>query len=204
MPTPVADLRRGRIVWALFPFSPAFPLDVLPHRGDRPKRVGTVDAFARERQGRTARIVTQARLRPVLLLHDGTRGEHDDVVCLRVNSVRDRHRRLRGTWPRIEDGTHPIFQLLRAGSGSHGLPVDSLVALTSIGTVHKSAIVGRPLGHLDAAELRALSERLVRALGLDLTGLIAARARELVVKAQQTPAGPGRRGAGTSEATAPP
>jgi hypothetical protein len=184
MPTPVAELRRGRIVWALFPFAPAFPLDVLPDEGHRTRRIDTVDAFARERRGQPARIVAQARLRPVLLLHDGTRGEHEDVVCLRVNSVRDRHRRLRETWPRIEDGTHPIFHLLRAGSGSHGLPVDALVALTSIGTVHKSAIVGRPVGQLDASELRSLSERLVRALGLDLTGLIASRARELVAKAR--------------------
>ena len=182
MPTPVAELRRGRVIWALFPFAPAFPVEALVEDAPGTTRIDTVDAFARARRGQPTRVVSETRLRPVLLLHDGTRGEHEDVVCLRINSVRDRHRLLRDTWPRIEDGSHPIFHLLRAGEWRHGLPVDSLVALTSIGTVHKSALVGQPVGELDATELRGLHERLVRALGLDITGLIAGRARELVAR----------------------
>jgi len=68
----------------------------------------------------------------------------------------------------------------------YGLAEDSVIALSSVGTVHKSAILGpRHVGELTRHEMQVISERLARILSLDLSPAIAARARELVVRLVQ-------------------
>src|ERR671935_143355 len=59
--------------------------------------------------GSPVRLVVEARLRPVLLLHDGTRGEHGDVLCLRVNTVKPGLKARADTWRRIVANQHPSF-----------------------------------------------------------------------------------------------
>ena len=182
MPAAAAELRRGRVFYGLFPFASTFPLTLA--EGDRWVEAPDVETYARTRRGESTRIVTEARLRPVLLLHDGTRGEHEDVVCLRINNVKPRHRRDRATWERIERNEHLLFFHLPALPERYGLPAESVIALASIGTVHKSAILGpRHVGELTARELQVVSERLWRLLSLDLAPRIAASARELLRRA---------------------
>ena len=187
MPARPAELRRGRIFYAVLPFASRFPLVVEDEGGGRLELAG-VEAFARARRGNATRIVTEARLRPVVLLHDGTRGEYEDVVCLRVNSVKAKHRRRTAIWQQIEEQRHPVFFFLPAGN-RYGLGEDSIVALTSIGSVHKSAILGRHVGELSHHEMQVVSERLARVLSLDLAPRIAAQARELLRRAGLAPPG---------------
>jgi hypothetical protein len=181
MPLDAAELRRGRIVWAIYPFAADFPAEILDSGRRIP--VASIEEYARLRRGRPTELITEVRLRPVLLLHDGTRGEHEDVVCLRVNTIKDKHRRDTQTWQRIERQEHPLFLLLPR-SGPYGLDEDSVLSLPSIGTVHKSAIAGfRPRGGLSVAEMQLVSERLRTALSLDLAPQIAGAARRLLERA---------------------
>lgn len=188
MPARPAELRRGRIFYAVFPFASRFPLAIEDESGVRID-VADVESFARARRGNATRILTEARLRPIVLLHDGTRGEHDDVVCLRVNTVKPSHRRRAATWQQIEEQRHPIFFFLPAGNRRYGLSEDSVIALTSVGSVHKSAILGRHVGELSHHEMQIVSERLARVLSLDLAPRIAAQAKELLRRAGLSPPG---------------
>ena len=182
MPAAPAELRRGRIFYGLFPFASTFPLTF--GEGDAWVEAPDIETFARARGGEPTRIVTEARLRPILLLHDGMRGEHEDVVCLRINTVKPRHRRDRATWERIERNEHLLFLHLPALPVRYGLPEESIIALASIGTVNKSAILGpRAVGELSTSELQLVSERLWRLLSLDLAPQIAAKAKELLGRA---------------------
>ncbi|MGH3110382.1 MAG: type II toxin-antitoxin system PemK/MazF family toxin [Gaiellaceae bacterium] len=176
MPLPVAELRRGRVVLALFPFASSFPLRTADGR-----TLTTVEDFARSHRGAATGVVAEGRIRPVLLLHDRTRGEHGDVLCLRISSVKAPMRESE-SWPRLVAQEHPLFLHLPP-TARYGLREESVIALSSIGAVHKSAIAGRaPVGTLDHGEMRIVSERLARLLSLDLGPLVAAQARELVLR----------------------
>ena len=83
VPTPLGELLRGRLVYALFPFASEFPVELAGGGAHR-----TIEELARAEGGSPVRLVVEARLRPVLLLHDGTRSEQGDVACLRVNTVK--------------------------------------------------------------------------------------------------------------------
>jgi mRNA-degrading endonuclease toxin of MazEF toxin-antitoxin module len=175
VPADPADLRRGRIAYAFFPFASRFPTKVAVGAPVR-----DVEEFAAAHGGRPVEVVAEGRLRPVLLLHDGTRGEHHDVACLRINTVKHANRVDPAVWERIVSGEHPFFVHLPAEVPRYGLRAESLIAVAAIGTVHKSAILGPPVGGLSAEEMRGVGERLARALQLDLAPLVARRAQELL------------------------
>lgn len=176
MPLPDEELRRGRIVFALFPFAAQFPAQLAQ------RKVRTVEEWAASHRGRSTSLSVGARLRPVLLLHDRTRGEYGDVVCLRISSVKD-PMRARPSFPRIERNEHPLFFHMLSSVRRYGLVEESVVALSSIGAVHKSAILGpRYVGELTRREMQLISERLSRIFSLDLAPLVAAQARELVLR----------------------
>lgn len=175
MPLPAGDLRRGRIVVALFPFAAAFPTRLADGTA-----ITSIDQYVERRRGAATSLLVEARLRPVLLLHDQTRGPYDDVVCLRINSVKTAMRQ-GASWARIARHEHPFFFHLPLDHGRYGLVEESVIALPAIGAIHKSAIAGRrAIGELSTQELQVVSERLVRLLSLDLAPLIAAQARELL------------------------
>ena len=178
MPAPAAELRRGRIFYALFPFVPRFPVTLEDGRN-----IESVEAFAASARGTPMSLLSRGRLRPVLLLHDGTRGEHGDVVCLRITTVKPRHRRDAAVWSRVVRGEHAfVFHL--PVLPRYGLPEESVIALPSIGAVHKSAVLGpRHVGELSVRDMQAISERLRLVLSLDLAPLIAAQANELLRRA---------------------
>lgn len=181
MPLDAGELRRGRIVYAIYPFACDFPREA-NHEGSW-VTVNTIEQYAALRKGRPTELKTEVRLRPVLLLHDGTRGEHEDVVCLRVNTLKPSH--MKGTtWKRIAAHEHPLFFHLPAGQGPYNLPAESVIALASLGTVNKSAILGpRHIGELNTHEMQVVSERLRLVLSLDLAPQIAEKARELLRRA---------------------
>jgi mRNA-degrading endonuclease toxin of MazEF toxin-antitoxin module len=175
VPADPRELRRGRICLAVFPFAPSFPI-----RLDNGTTVASVEQWAREFRGRPAQAISEARLRPVLVLHDRTRPEHGNVLCLRINTVKPELRTDAQTWRRIERREHPFFVLLPKSVARYRLPADSLIAVGSLGSVHRSAILAPTGGELSPAEMQAVSERLARLIELDLSPRIAALARELV------------------------
>src|SRR5215211_346955 len=175
MPIHPRELRRGRICLAVFPFAPSFPLQLRDGTS-----LASVEDWAHRFRGRPAEAVAEARLRPVLVLHDRTRPDHGDVLCLRINSVKPELRRDTQTWRRIERGEHPLFMLLPRSVPRYRLVADSLIAVGSLGALNRSAIPAPTGGELSPAEMQALSERLARVIELDLAPRIAALARELL------------------------
>ena len=122
---------------------------------------------------------------PILLLHDGTRGEHGDVLCLRINTVKPKHRQDTTTWRKVENHEHPFFFHLPKDP-RYGLPEESVIALASVGAINKSAIVRlAPRGELNIHEMQIISERLHSALALDLARQLAARAKAPVARLAQ-------------------
>ena len=175
MPLQAAELKRGRIVLALFPFASAFPVRLADGSG-----IDTIDELMAARRGAPTSLGVDARVRPVLLLHNRTRGPYGDVICLRINTVKPPMRR-GGSWSRIERHEHPFFFHLSSDVRRYGLREDSVIALSSLGAIHKSAIAGpRSIGELTTPEMQAISERLARLLSLDLAPFIAAKAQELL------------------------
>jgi mRNA-degrading endonuclease toxin of MazEF toxin-antitoxin module len=71
-------------------------------------------------------------------------------------------------------------------AGRYGLPEESIIALSSVSSVHKSA-VWRVVGSVTLHEMQIVNERLRTVLSLDLAPLIATRARELLKRAGLTP-----------------
>ncbi len=188
MPLRSEELRRGRIVYAIYPFVPEFPLQIV---GGSP--ISSVEQFASKNRGRPAEIISEGRLRPVLLLHDGTRGEHHDVLCLRINTIKPSHRRSETTWEQIERGDHPFFFRLPPDRG-YGLRQESIIALSSVNSIHKTAILGpRHVGEVGSTEMKVISERLSYVLSLDLSSAIATKALELIRKSGIVPKHPGKR-----------
>lgn len=175
MPVEVGELRRGRICLAVFPFAPKFPVTLADGR-----RVQSVDEWLRLFKGRPTPVLAEARLRPVLLLHDRTRPEHGDVTCLRINGVKPGLRAQAETWARIERHEHPFFFHLPASVARYKLREDSVVAIGSLGSIHRSAILAVTGGGLSVHEMQIVSERLARLIELDLAPKIAGAARELL------------------------
>jgi mRNA-degrading endonuclease toxin of MazEF toxin-antitoxin module len=175
VPADPRELRRGRICLAVFPFAPSFPATLADGTG-----VGSVEAWATRFGGRTAPALAEARLRPVLLLHDRTRPEHGDVLCLRINTVKPSLRASAETWRRIESQEHPFFFHLPQSVARYGLRADSVIAIGSLGAVHRSAVLAPTGGELSPAEMQAVSERLARLIELDLAPRIAVLAQELL------------------------
>ena len=178
MPADPTELRRGTICLAVFPFSPAFPLTLAGGQ-----RVASIEEWARAFKGRPAKLLSEARLRPVLLLHDRTRPEHGDVTCLRVNTVKPALRTDSRAWEKIERHEHPFFFHLPAAVERYRLREDSVIALGSLGSVHRTAILGPTGGRLSNQEMQVVSERLARLIELDLAPRISAAARELLRRA---------------------
>ncbi len=179
MAADVSQLRRGAIAIGVFPFAAQFPMTYFDDGGvRRPAR--SVEEYVRARRGKATAVEVRVKLRPLLLLHDGTRGENDDVLGLRINSVKPHHR-TRSSWARIDTQEHPFFFHL-AKSSSYGLPEESIISMTALTAAHKSAIYG-VRGALGNDDMQAINERLRRVLSIDLSRQIATASHDLLRRA---------------------
>ncbi len=160
MPADTSELRRGAIAWGVFPFAAQFPMRWLDDDGS-PQTLETVDDYVARRRGRPTSVVSEVKIRPVLLLHDGATEQNEDIVVLRVNSVRQRHRES-ASWPRIEAHEHSFFLHLPKSIARYRLPEESIVSLTALSTVNKNALI-KVRGSLNREEMRKIDERLIRA-----------------------------------------
>lgn len=83
-------LRRGAISIGVFPFAAQFPMTYIYDVG-APRPASSVDEYVRARRGKATAVEVRVKLRPLFLLHDGTRGVNDDVLglaCPRSRSSR--------------------------------------------------------------------------------------------------------------------
>lgn len=176
MAVPLDELERGAICLAIYPFTPEFPLDVVvraaedsPDLTAKLETYDTIESLARiERR----EVVTEVKLRPVLLLQTGTTEQRPDVVVARINSITDSHREKRPQWVLgLKNDIHP-FMLMVGHEAHHGLKKESYVNLASVQPISKQAVL-TCLGSLTEDEMRGVSERLVRSLEIDVSAYVA-------------------------------
>jgi hypothetical protein len=183
MPVPLEQIVRGAVCLALYPFTHGFPLErVVRLEGellaqlDRYESIESVAATIRPLDP-PAEIVAQVKLRRVLVLQSGSDPARPDVVVARINSIGDTHRARSGWYGRLLRGEHPVFwrigQEERHGTSGKEAYVNPL----SIMPVQKMTLLRRT-GCLDQQEMRMVSERLVTALELDISGLLGRKGKD--------------------------
>lgn len=176
MSAPLADLRRGAICIALYPFTPEIPLDLVLRQagsdGDLNAKIESYDSIEAIARITRNELVVQFKLRPVLVLQSGTSDQLADVLVSRINSITEAHRQRRASWvAKLEHDIHPL--MLRVGhEDHHGLNVESYINLSSVQPVNKTAILRR-VGYLTEDEMVAVSERLIRSLEIDVSAYVA-------------------------------
>ena len=180
MSAPLADLQRGAICLALYPFTPAVPLElVLREAGDLTARLESYESIEAVARIKRRELVLEFKIRPVMLLQTGTSEQRPDVLVARINSITEQHRQQRRNWVlKLESGIHPL--MLRVGHEEHhGLKAASYVNLLSVQPVNKAAILKR-LGYLSDNEMVDVSERLIRALEIDVSAYVARLRPEII------------------------
>lgn len=170
---------QGAIIWAVSTFDVEDPFHVHQHDGtQRPMSATDIARAVRGREmGGEFELIVAAKLRPVVLLQDRPAGRIADYAALRMM-------RLEKFAPEeqqeIRDGNERSLFYLGHNKAKYGQDKEYAVALGSLHRVHRSALVGRPVGYLDESEFRTVCERLVRVSDLALHNLIVREAGELV------------------------
>lgn len=164
--------RQGAIVWAVTLFENERPFVERDTRSGELREYHDAEALARAVRARQVRpefaLVVGAKIRPVLLLQDRPLHRLPEYAALKLT-------RLAKLTPRdreiIRNQEEPGFLHL-PNPEQYGLREEFAIDLNALVRVHQTAIVGRPLGRLDAAEFRIVSERLVHLLDLNLANLV--------------------------------
>jgi hypothetical protein len=182
----------GAIVWAVAAQGPERPFRVLQPDGSA-TRFSDADDLARAVRTRQMpgafELVVPAKVRPVVLLQDRPRGRFADFAALRLVRVEKFAPSDQDT---IRRGQEPTLLHLGQDEARYGLAREYAVLLTSLHRVHRTSIVGQPIGRVDRADLRTIGERVVAFTDLDLSDLIVRRAARLVRYAER--GGPERGG----------
>lgn len=106
-----------------------------------------------------------AKLRPLVFLQDRPRGVLPEFAALKLT----RFSKLgEGDQQRVRDGGEPALLHLRVDRPRYGLSQENAIDLNSLVRVHRSALVTRPVGYLDANEIEVLGRRLATFLDVDL------------------------------------
>lgn len=182
MPVATAQLTRGAVCLALYPFTSGFPVDALLPTAEaefsKLARYDSIEDFETDiAPGDVPRVLVSVKLRRILLLQDGTSESRDDVMAARINSIdQDLPKQKPGVYRRLVNGTHPAFYLVGA-SANHGTSGrEAYVNAMYVAPVAKKAILRR-VGQLTPDEMRDVSERVVTALELDISGLLSRPSR---------------------------
>jgi hypothetical protein len=185
VPCDVSLLERGAVCLALYPYTTGFPLERVLREveGDvlaRLERHESIDSIVATiaPEGQPPEVVVTMKLRRVLLLQEGTERSRHDVLVARVDSLTEQKRAKENWYKKLASGIHPAHYLIGArqehGTGGKEAYVDAL----NVSPIRKAAILRRT-GKLEEDEMRAVSERLMRTLELDLSGYIEDAARRL-------------------------
>jgi mRNA-degrading endonuclease toxin of MazEF toxin-antitoxin module len=174
---------RGAIVWAVAPYVPQAPFRIWGGHEQPVATVATAAELAQHvlRRGLAAEqaFVIDAKLRPVVVLQERPRRALPEYAALRIVRLEELSEARRES---VRTDTEPSLFHLPVDPPKYGMTKESAVDLNSLLRIHESAIAGRAIGRLDAAELRVLGERLVEHLDIDLTAAIERKARGLLEK----------------------
>jgi hypothetical protein len=175
------DSFRGAIVWAVAPYVPQAPFRIWGGTDQPIAPIATANELARQvlRRGLDAEqtFLVGGKLRPVVLLQERPRRALPEYAALRILRLEELSESRRES---IRARAEASLYYLPVDKRKYGMTKEGAVDLNSLVRIHESAIAGRPIGRLDAAELRLLGERLVDHLDIDLTASIEHRARELL------------------------
>lgn len=177
----VAENLRGAIVWAVAPYAPKAPFRIWGGASAPVATIETATELARlvSQRGLDAEqtFLTTGKLRPVVILQERPRHalpEHVALRIVRLEELTPSHQEA------IRAQREPSLFHLRAQKAKYGMTKEGAIDLNALIRIHESAIAGRPIGRLDANELRVIGERLAEHLDLDLTMLIERKARSLL------------------------
>ncbi len=180
MSCPIAELERGAVCVALYPYTTGPPLErVIRDAEDELRaqleRATTIEEVAaRLNAGDTPEIVVTAKLRRILLLQSGTNAGREDITVARVNSINEKKRAQKNWYLKLQSGIH-VTHFMIGGEERHGTNgVEAYVDCLNISTIRKATILKR-VGFLNDDEMRQITERLVRTLELDLSAYLATR-----------------------------
>jgi mRNA-degrading endonuclease toxin of MazEF toxin-antitoxin module len=172
---------RGAIVWAVAPHIPQAPFRSWGGPAQPVATVATATELAQHvlRRGLDSEqtFVVGANLRPVVLLQERPRRALPEYAALRIVRLEELSEAQRES---LRAHAEPSLFHLSVDQQKYGMTKEGAVDLNSLLRIHESAIAGRPIGRLDAAELRVLGERLVEHLDIDLTAAIERKARGLL------------------------
>jgi hypothetical protein len=172
---------RGAIVWAVAPYVPQAPFRIWGGPNQAVASIATATELARQvlRRGLDAEqtFVVGAKLRPVVLLQERPRRALPEYAALRIVRLEELSEARRES---VRVRAEPSLFHLPAAPRKYGMAKEGAIDLNSLLRIHESAIAGRAIGRLDAAELRVLGERLVDHLDIDLTAAIERKARSLL------------------------
>jgi hypothetical protein len=163
---------RGAIVWAFTGFQPEAPFEALGPDGSVLSYATAADLADAVKNGQlqtTPGILVHAKLRPVVLLQDRSRGVLPEFAGLKLA-------RFTKLGPddqqRIRDGQEHALFYLPHDERKYGLKQENAIDLNSLVRLHRSVIVTRPVGYLDEREIDVLGRRLAEFLDIDLTPAI--------------------------------
>jgi hypothetical protein len=173
----------GSVRWAVVPFAPAPPFRLFAGTESDPIVVSDADAVIdATRRGGDAEFsfIVPGKARPVLLLSDPPAEHHREVTALRLL-------RLSRLSPNEQERvrSHGEALLFHLAPERFDLPEENAAIVTALVRLHVDAIGSGPArGQLEADEMRALGERIIRFYGFDIRLLLERHIRELVARRQ--------------------
>lgn len=162
---------RGALVWAVAPFVPEAPFRIYAGRAQPPVTVPSARELLRaasEGGDSQHAFIAEAKLRPVLVLDDPADARRPEVAVLRLIRLETRTQDEKA---RIRDQQDPMLWHLPLARFPR-LGKESAVDVAALLRIHVSAIAGKPVGSLDASDLRIVGERLIRHLKIDTTLMV--------------------------------
>ena len=155
---------RGELRWALVPYDFEAPFAGDEWSGGLD--FAGISALLRERGPRPQFAVNvPAKVRPILVVQSLGSGIAGTVAVLRTKRLSALPERLRESIRRNDDPRLVYLPEQWAGA-------ERVVLVDAVHRLHNSAIDGQALGRTSDDVMRLVAERLVRALELDLSGLV--------------------------------
>jgi hypothetical protein len=177
LPCEPFDLTRGAVCLALYPFVLSFPVERLARQAEdqlrtRVERFETIDSLGVEIKAEDAgqELVAQFKLRPVLVLQDGTDESIPDIAVAKITSVKEERASKHAKWyKRLQEGRHDTQYMLQPGSLTLAdAEKGSYVDARSVAVIRKTTILRR-VGNLDSEQMVEISGRLIKAWEIDVS-----------------------------------
>jgi len=155
---------RGELRWALVPYD--FEAPFVGDQWAEGLDFAGISALLRERGPRPQLAVNvRAKVRPVLVVQSLGSGVAGTVAVLRTKRLSTLPERLRASIRRNDDPRLVYLPEQWAGA-------ERVVLVDAVHRLHNSAIDGQAFGRTSDDTMRLVAERLVRALELDISGLV--------------------------------